>query len=203
MILPEALRIPIPGGGRPARIIGVRDGHFATSHLIEQPPVSNGFAVADLERDIIKLVVCNRYAPAQPAVALVKGFGLKRGAIASSVSHDSHHIIAAGVTDEALAAAINEVVMRKGGLAVADNNRKVLASLALPLAGLMSVEPAETVARAYSDCDALAKILGTRLTSPFMTLSILAQPLSPHLKLTDKGLFDGDTLQHTSLFVPE
>ena len=203
VLQPEALRLPIPGGGRPAHIIGVHDGQLVTGHLVEQPPVSNGLAVADTERDIIKLVVCNRYAPAKPAVALVKGFGLKRGAIASSVSHDSHHIIAAGVTDEALAAAINEVVMRKGGLAVADNNRKVLASLALPLAGLMSVEPAETVARAYSDCDALAKILGTRLTSPFMTLSILAQPLSPHLKLTDKGLFDGDTLQHTSLFVPE
>ena len=200
VLQPEALRIPI-SGGRAARIIGVHDGQLVTGHLVEQPPVFNGFAAADTERDILKLVVCNRYAPAKPAVALVKGFGLKRGAIASSVSHDSHHVIAAGVTDEALAAAINEVVMRKGGLAVADNNRKVLASLALPLAGLMSVEPAEIVARAYSDCDALAKILGTRLTSPFMTLSFLALPVIPELKLTDKGLFDGKTFQHVLLFV--
>jgi len=202
VLQPETLRIPAPAG-RPARIIGVRDGQLATSHLVDKPAVSNGFAVADTERDIIKLVVYNRYVPAQPAVALVKGFGLTRGAIASSVAHDSHHIIAVGVTDEALAAAINEVVMRKGGLAVADNNRKVLTSLALPLAGLMSVEPAEQVARAYSDCDALAKILGTRLTSPFMALSFLALPVIPDLKLTDKGLFDGKAFQHVPLFLAE
>ena len=197
---PEALRVPI-SGGRAARIIDVRDGQLVTGHLVEQPPVFNGFAAADTERDILKLVVCNRYAPAKPAVALVKGFGLKRGALASSVAHDSHHIIAVGVTDEALASAINEVVLRRGGLAVADNNRKILTSLPLPLAGLMSVEPAETVARAYADCDALAKILGTRLTSPFMTLSFLALPVIPDLKLTDKGLFDGKTFQHVPLFV--
>ena len=200
MLQPEALRIPCPGG-RPARIIGVRDGQLVTSHLVENPASSNGLAVADVERDIVKLVVYNRYTPSKPAVALVKGFGLKRGAIASSVAHDSHHIIAAGVTDEALAAAINEVVLHKGGLAVADNNRKVLTSLALPLAGLMSVEPAEEVARAYAACDALAKILGTCLTSPFMTLSFLALPVIPELKLTDKGLFDGKTFQHVPLFI--
>jgi adenine deaminase len=136
-------------------------------------------------------------------VALVKGFGLKRGALASSVAHDAHHIIAVGTTDEALAAAINEVVLYRGGLAVADNNRKVLKALPLPLAGLISAEPAETVARAYSDCTALAKILGTCLTSPFMTLSFLAKPSSPSLTLTDQGLFDGDALRHIPLFAAE
>jgi adenine deaminase len=200
MIQPSALRVPVPGG-QPIRIIGVRDGQLITDHLTEMASVSNGFAVTDASRDIIKLVVCNRYAPAQPAVAFVKGFGLTRGAIASSVAHDSHHIIAVGATDEALVAAINEVVLNKGGLAVADNNRKILTALPLPLAGLMSIEPAEVVARAYSDCDRLAKILGSNLTAPFMTLSFLALPVIPNLKLTDKGLFDGKTFQHVPLFV--
>ena len=200
MLQPEDLRVPFQGG-HPCRIIVVRDGQLLTGHLVENVTSADGFAVAAPDRDLVKLVVYNRYAPSKPAVAFVKGFGLKRGAIASSVAHDSHHMIAAGVTDEALAAAINEVVLNKGGLAVADNNRKILTSLPLPLAGLMSLEPAETVARAYADCDALAKILGTRLTAPFMTLSFLALPVIPELKLTDKGLFDGKTFQHVALFV--
>ncbi len=196
----EALRIPAQAG-KQVRAIGVRDGQLITGHLLEQPTVRDGFVVADPDRDLIKLVVYNRYTPAPPAIALVKGFGLRRGAIASSVAHDSHHIIAAGATDEALVAAINEVIMRQGGLAVADNNRKILTSLALPLAGLISTEPAEVVARIYSDCDRLAKILGSALTAPFMTLSFLALPVIPSLKLTDKGLFDGETFQHVPLFV--
>ena len=200
IIHPADLRIPA-SGGVPARIIGVRDGQLITDNLVDMAPVFNGSAVSDTSRDILKLVVCNRYAPAKPAVAFVKGFGLKRGAIASSVAHDSHHIIAVGVTDEALTAAINEVILRKGGLAVADNNRKILTALPLPLAGLMSIEPAEVVARAYSDCDRLAKIMGSHLTAPFMTLSFLALPVIPNLKLTDKGLFDGKTFQHVPMFV--
>ncbi len=200
LLQPADLSVPAPAGCA-VRVIGVRDGQLVTGHLTEQPTVRNGCVVADPGRDLIKLVVYNRYAPARPAVALVRGFGLTRGAIASSVAHDSHHIIAAGVTDEALAAAINEVILRKGGLAVADNNRKILSAFPLALAGLMSTEPAETVARAYSDCDALAKILGTKLTAPFMTLSSLSLPVVPHLKLTDKGLFDSDTYQHVPLFI--
>lgn len=199
LLQPEALRITA-SAGRAAHVIGVHDGQLVSTHLVEQPAVVNGFAVADTERDIVKLVVYNRYGGVSPAVALVKGFGLKRGALASSVAHDAHHIIAVGTTDDALAAAINEVVLCRGGLAVADNNRKVLKVLPLPLAGLISTEPAEAVARAYSDCNAIAKILGTRLTSPFMTLSFLAQPGAPNLSLTDKGLFDGETLQQIPLF---
>jgi adenine deaminase len=202
LIRPDALRVPAPAG-RALRVIGVRDGQLVTESVLERPAVRDGFAVPDTGRDLIKLVVCNRYAAAPPALAFVKGFGLTRGAIASSVAHDSHHIVAAGATDEALAAAINEVVMRRGGLAVADNNRKILMSLPLPLAGLISAEPAEIVARAYSDCNALAKILGAKLAAPFMTLSFLSQSVIPHLKLTDKGLFDCDALQHVPLFVED
>ena len=194
-----------PGEGQGQRrqhfAVVVGDGQLVTDHLIEPIEPRDGALAADPARDIIKLVVVNRYAPARPAVALVKGFGLTRGAIASSVAHDSHHVIGVGATDEAVTAAVNEVIMRKGGLAVTDNNRKVLASLPLPLAGLMSIEPPETVARGYSDCDRLAKILGSRLTAPFMTLSFLALPVIPRLKLTDKGLFDGDTFQHVPLFL--
>jgi adenine deaminase len=195
----EAFRIPAQGNRR-IRVIGVNDGQLITDHLVETPTVNGGCVVADPARGIAKLAVCNRYAPAPPAVALVRGFGLRRGALAASVAHDSHHLIAIGASDDALAAALNEVVHHKGGLAVADSNRKVLISLPLPLAGLMSTEPAETVAHAYSDCDRLAKILGARLASPFMALSFLALPVIPSLKLTDKGLFDGETLRHVPLF---
>lgn len=195
----DMLRIPAHVNSR-VRVIGVHDGQLVTDHLTETASVVNGLAVADPERGITKLVVYNRYTPAPPAVAFVKGFGLKRGAIASSVAHDSHHIIAAGATDEALAAAINEIVARKGGLAVADDNRKILTALPLPLAGLISPEPAETVARVYADCDRLAKILGSHLSAPFMTLSFLALSVIPSLKLTDKGLFDGVTFRHVPLF---
>jgi adenine deaminase len=196
----DAFRIPAQVGRR-IRMIGVRDGQLTTAHLTGMPTVNGGFAEADPARDIAKLAVCNRYTPAPPAVALVKGFGLRRGALAASIAHDSHHLIAIGATDGALAAAVNEVIHHKGGIAVADDNRKILTSLPLPLAGLISTEPAESVARAYSDCDRLAKILGARLAAPFMTLSFLALPVIPSLKLTDKGLFDGETFRHVPLFV--
>jgi len=195
----EALRVPAQPGRR-ARVIGVRDGELITAHLFETPSVSQGAVVADPERDLAKLVVCNRYAPAAPAVGFVKGFGLRRGALATSVAHDSHHIIAVGASDDALAAAINEVVHHRGGLSVADSNRKILTSLPLPLAGLISTEPAEQVAKAYSDCDRLAKILGSPLSAPFMTLSFLALSVIPSLKLTDKGLFDGEAFRCVPLF---
>lgn len=189
--------------GRNVRVIGVTDGQLVTTNLTATPTVKNGFVEASPDDDIVKLVVCNRYAPARPAVALVKGFGLKRGALASSVAHDAHHIIAIGTTDNAIAAAINEVIHHKGGLAIADNNRKILTSLPLPLAGLISAEPAETVAHAYSDCDRLAKILGSCLTAPFMTLSFLALSVIPSLRLTDKGLFDSAALLHIPLFADD
>ncbi len=195
----DALRIPAEGRNS-VRVIGVHDGILLTDHLTLQPALSKGEVISDTSRDIIKLVIYNRYKPAPPAVALVQGFGLKRGAIASSVAHDSHHIIAAGVTDKALASAINAVVNSKGGLVVADEDGQVLARLPLPLAGLISPEPAETVARGYAECDCRAKELGTKLAAPFMTLSFMALPVIPSLKLTDKGLFDGVIFRHVPLF---
>lgn len=201
-ITADALRIPAQPGRR-VRVIGVRDGELITAHLFETPSESQGAVTADPERDLAKLVVCNRYAPAAPAVGFVKGFGLRRGALATSVAHDSHHVLAIGASDDALTAAINEVVHHRGGLAVADSNRKILTSLPLPLAGLISTEPAERVAKAYSDCDRLAKILGSPLSAPFMTLSFLALSVIPSLKLTDKGLFDGEAFRFVPLFEEE
>ncbi|MFO7936343.1 MAG: adenine deaminase [Kiritimatiellia bacterium] len=193
-----------PGDNAECRIkvMQIHDGSLITDSIEADAVIEDGVITADPENDIIKLVVYNRYQKhSQPAVAFVKGFGLRRGAIASSVAHDSHNIIAAGSSDTAITTAVNEVVLNKGGLAVASDNAKTIATLPLPLAGLISPEPAEMVARKYSDCDRLAKILGSPLKAPFMTLSFLALPVIPELKLTDKGLFDVGKFRHTGLFV--
>lgn len=185
------------------KVIQADDGSLFTSKLTVTPKTENGFVVSDIENDIIKIVVYNRYHPSKPAVAFINGFGIQRGAIASSVAHDSHNIIAVGASDIAIITAINEVIMHKGGLAVTSGNAKVITVLPLPLAGLISPEPIEVVAQQYSDCDRLAKILGCPLRAPFMTLSFMALPVIPELKLTDKGLFDVKSFSHTGLFVKE
>lgn len=175
---------------REIRIIGAEDGLLVTKTLHDSPLLSEGEVVADAERDILKIAVVNRYRPEPPAVGFIRGFGLKRGAIASSVSHDSHNIICVGSTDRAMVSAINRVIFDKGGLAVADSGGNVAASLPLPVAGLMSDKSAEYVACRYQDCDRLAKMMGSRLSAPFMTLSFMALPVIPELKMTDKGMFD-------------
>jgi adenine deaminase len=146
--------------------------------------------VADVENDILKITVVNRYQEAPPAVAFVKNFGLKEGAIASSVAHDSHNLIAVGTDDESISRAINRLIEARGGLAaVAGSEEKILS---LPIAGLMSGEDGYEVARRYEALDKMAKKMGSRLKSPFMTLSFMALLVIPSLKLSDKGLFDGD-----------
>jgi adenine deaminase len=201
-VAPADFRVPAPAGrGGEARVIGVQDGMILTRRCSEEPLCVNGEVVSDTGRDILKIAVVNRYrAGVPPAVGLVNGFGLVRGAIASSVSHDSHNIIAVGATDAALAAAVNAVILRRGGLAVADDNSRVAASLPLPIAGLMSDRPAVEVASRYEDCDTLAKMLGSQLSAPFMTLSFLALPVIPELRITDKGLFDGKAFRQVPLF---
>ena len=148
------------------------------------------------------MVLLNRYdRKAKPVVGFVNGFGLRRGAIASSVSHDSHFVIAVGVTDNALTTAINEVVLRQGALAVADDSRKVIASLPLPVAGLISDLPPPRVAQGYEDCDNLAKLFGSTLAAPFMLLSFLALPVIPELRITEKGIFDCMQAKHLPLIL--
>ena len=136
------------------------------------------------------MVVYNRYHQASPKMAFIKNFGFKKGAIASTVAHDSHNIIAVGVDDKSIVEAINAVIKEKGGISCTDRNH--LEVLGLPIAGLMSKDDPYKVAASYSNIDSMAKSLGSSLGSPFMTLSFMALLVIPHLKLSDKGLFDGD-----------
>lgn len=185
------LSVPAVRGMKAIRVIGVRDGVLLTQTLSERPPVADGEIVGDTARDILKIVVLDRYRrEAKPAVAFVKGFGLKRGALASSVCHDAHNLIAVGTNDEAITAALNQVIWMKGGLAVADSNRKIITSLPLPFGGLMSNERPSVVARRHRDCDRLANMFGSPLNAPFTTLSFMALPVIPDLKMTSHGLFD-------------
>jgi len=157
---------------------------------------NSGFYESDIENDILKMVVVNRYHNAPVAKAFVKNFGFKEGAIASSVAHDSHNIIAVGVDDESICEAVNLIIQAKGGVSVADAaNRIINKILTLPVAGLMSNEDGYKVAEGYADIDIAAKKLGSKLSAPFMTLSFMALLVIPHLKLSDKGLFDGDTFK--------
>jgi len=171
-------------------VIEALDGQLITNKLECSPKIHAGYIVSDTERDILKMVVVNRYHPAPVAKAFIKNIGLQQGAIASSVAHDSHNIVAVGADDESLCRAINLVIEQKGGVScVSDNSEMVLA---LPVAGLMSHEDGYKVAEAYTTIDAMAKSLGSSLAAPFMTLSFMALLVIPHLKLSDKGLFDGD-----------
>ena len=177
------------------RVIECFDGQLITARVDVPATVENGLVVPDLADDILKLAVINRYQPhAAPALAFIRGFGLKHGALASSVGHDSHNITAVGCDDESLARAVNLVIAAKGGLAaVGADGQEIL--LPLPVAGLMSDQPGPAVAAAYAAVDALAKQMGSPLGAPFMTLSFMALLVIPSLKLSDKGLFDGQLFE--------
>ena len=184
--------------GKAIKVIECIDGQLVTKTRIETPKVEAGNLVSDTERDILKLVVVNRYAQARPAVAFIKNVGLKRGAIASSVAHDSHNIIATGTSDAEIAAAINLVIANKGGIVAYSKEETVV--LPLPVAGLMSTDEGHRVAENYQKADALAHRFGSKLGTPFMTLAFMALPVIPELKLSDKGLFDVCKFAFTSLF---
>lgn len=171
-------------------VIEAIDGQLITYYLWEDPTIIDGKIISDTNKDILKIVVYNRYHQAAPKMAFIKNFRFKHGAIASTVAHDSHNIIAVGVNDQEIVQAINAVILEKGGIScVKEQELKVLG---LPVAGLMSKDDPYRVAEAYSTIDAMAKSLGSKLGSPFMTLSFMALLVIPHLKLSDKGLFDGD-----------
>ena len=177
-------------GRRPLRLnlIQALNGQLITRHLPATPRIVAGEVVADPKRDILKIAVINRYAPQAPvAAAFVRGFGLKAGAIASSVAHDSHNVVAVGADDASLCAAINLVIKARGGISVVGRGQRAL--LPLPIAGLMSDQDGRTVARRYTALDAAAKRLGSKLDAPFMTLSFMALLVIPDLKLSDRGLF--------------
>ncbi len=173
-------------------VIEALDGQLITNKLtLSAASLGNNVVLPSTNHDILKMVVVNRYHQAPIAKAWIKNFGLKEGAIASSVAHDSHNIIAIGCTDEDICDAVNLVIGHRGGIScVGSNKTKVLP---LPIAGLMSAKDGYEVAQAYTRIDAMAKTLGSTLSAPFMTLSFMALLVIPHLKLSDKGLFDGDT----------
>ena len=174
-------------------VIEALEGQLITNRLLEKPLEEKGLAVSDTKRDLLKMAVVNRYADQPPALAFIRNFGLKHGAIASSVAHDSHNIVAVGVDDTSLCAAINLVIGQKGGISCVGPNESQV--LPLPVGGLMSADDGYRVAERYTAIDALAKKLGSPLHAPFMTLSFMALLVIPHLKLSDKGLFDGDAFQ--------
>lgn len=174
-------------------VIGALDGQLITNKLEEKGKIENGLWVSDTSTDILKVVVVNRYKDAPVAKAFIKNFGLKQGALASSVAHDSHNIVAVGVDDESMCKAINMIIEHKGGVSCVKDNLELI--VPLPVAGLMSNEDGYHVAQQYSLIDKAAKDAGSTLASPFMTLSFMALLVIPHLKLSDKGLFDGDKFE--------
>ena len=182
--------MPAPSG-RLLNVIEATDGQLVTGRLLLEPTVSGGLAVPDPARDLLKLAVVNRYRDAPPALAFVRGFGLERGAMATSVAHDSHNIVAVGASDEELCAAVNALVESRGGLAAVSGAQREV--LPLPVAGLMSTDDGPTVAHRVLRLERFARELGCPLGAPFMTLSFMALLVIPHLKLSDRGLFDGDT----------
>jgi adenine deaminase len=190
--------LEIPAQGDEMLVMKALEGQLITEHMRMAPTVMDGFAVSDPERDLIKIVVLNRYQPSAPAVGFVTNTGLKRGALASSVAHDSHNIVAIGADDESLSEAINMIISAQGGISLCTNGRKEI--LPLPVAGIMTGEDGFKVAGRYEHIDALAKDLGITLSAPYMTLSFMALLVIPELKLSDKGLFDGLSFSFTPLF---
>ncbi len=189
----------VPAKTSRIQVIEAIDGLLITRRFESHPLVKDGFAISDPQRDILKIAVVNRYANAAPSIGFIKNFGLKRGAIASSVAHDSHNIIAVGATDEALCKAVNSVIATKGGLAAVDDHFEE--SLPLPIAGLMSDREGHWTAEQLLKLEKTAKSLGSTLSSPFMTLSFMALLVIPSLKMSDKGLFDVDRFAFTDLFI--
>ncbi|HOZ85038.1 MAG TPA: adenine deaminase [Niabella sp.] len=181
-------------------VIEAMDGQLITNHLKCSPNVMNGFMESDVERDILKIAVVNRYQEATVAVGFIKNFGLRQGAIASSVAHDSHNIVVVGVDDESICKAVNLIISANGGVCCvsgksSSQSQEVEGLLALPVAGIMTNLDGYETAEKYIALDAMAKEFGCTLQSPFMTLSFMALLVIPALKMSDKGLFDGDKFE--------
>lgn len=180
------------------KVIQAVDDQLITKSILKKPLVKQNNVISDTENDVLKLVVLNRYKSAKPSLGFISGFGFKNGAIASSVAHDSHNIIAVGSTDNELLEAINLVIKNTGGVSwVCDKEQMVLP---LPVAGIMSNRDGFKVSKTYAEIDKKAKSLGGKLKAPFMTLSFMALLVIPELKLSDKGLFDGNQFAFTELF---
>ncbi|MCF6237413.1 MAG: adenine deaminase [Candidatus Marinimicrobia bacterium] len=198
--LQTALNFRLKARGASVPVIEVIDGQLVTKKYTWIPTRDeSGSLPIDLDQDILKIAVLNRYSISQPAVAFIKNFGLKEGAIASSVAHDSHNIVAVGTSDEALADVMNLVIENQGGIAAVTKSEAHI--LPLPVAGIMSDGDAFEVGKAYGRMDELAKQMGSKLTAPYMTLSFMALLVIPDIKLSDQGLFDGEKFEFMDVFV--
>ena len=181
------------------KVIEAYNGELVTGTSIENSTIINGNLISNTEIDVLKIAVVNRYNDQKPAIGFIKNFGLKEGAIASSVGHDSHNIVVVGVTDEDLCKAVNMLVEYKGGICALSSVKQMI--LPLPIAGIMSDQEGRIVADKYAQIDTFSKELGSTLEAPFMTLSFMALLVIPSLKLSDKGLFDVQNFSFTSLEV--
>lgn len=179
------------------RVIEALEGQLVTNEIIAESLLQDGNLVSNVDKDILKMTVVNRYQNQKPSIAFIKNFGLKEGAIASSVGHDSHNIIAVGVSDEAICKAVNLIIENKGGICAISNSEEKIVSL--PVAGIMSDQDGKTIGNSYAELDKMAKQLGSTLHAPYMTLSFMALLVIPSLKLSDKGLFNGTSFKFTSL----
>ncbi|BDC97856.1 adenine deaminase [Persicobacter psychrovividus] len=187
----------IPASAKKINVIECLEGELITNALTMEAKIEDGQYVSDTERDVLKMVVVNRYKKAPVAKAFIKNFGLKKGAIASSVAHDSHNIIAVGTDDESLCRAVNIIIESRGGVCAFDGEDQTV--LPLPVAGLMTNINGYEAAQRYMAVDKMVKAMGGTLNAPFMTLSFMALLVIPSLKLSDKGLFDGDQFCFTDL----
>ncbi|AQS93905.1 adenine deaminase [Polaribacter sp. BM10] len=180
-------------------VIEALDGELVTNKIESESLIENGNLISNTNTDVLKMTVVNRYKNDVPAIAFIKNFGIKEGAIASSVGHDSHNIIAVGVTDEAITKAVNLIIDNKGGICAVTATKEEIVSL--PVAGIMSDKSAEEIGKSYAALDAMAKDMGSKLRAPYMSLSFMALLVIPALKLSDKGLFDGTSFKFTSVEV--
>ena len=180
------------------KVIKAFDGDLVTEKILETPTLHEGKVVSDTGKDILKITVINRYKPSKPAVGFITGFGFNKGAMASTVAHDSHNLICIGTSDEDMVRVINSLVDNNGGIAVTDGLN--LDVLPLPVAGLMGNTDGYEVAAKYEAINHKARALGGSLQAPFMTLSFMALLVIPELKLSDQGLFDGTKFAFTTLF---
>ena len=195
----EVSDFKIESTAKQIRVIEALEGQLVTNELIEDALIENGNLVSNTEKDILKMVVVNRYQNQNPAIGFIKNFGLKEGAIASSVGHDSHNIIAVGVSDEDICRAVNLIIENKGGICAISNLEEKIVSL--PVAGIMSDKDGATIGKQYAELDKMAKRLGSKLNAPYMTLSFMALLVIPSLKLSDKGLFNGSEFKFTTIEV--
>jgi adenine deaminase len=194
-------QLKVPARSNKIKVIEIVDGKLYTRELVKSATVKDGEIISDINNDILKIIVYNRYSKSIPAISFIKGFNLKKGAIASTIAHDSHNIIAVGIRDEDIAAAINRLIDIKGGILLTDGEK--FEEIQLNIAGLLTSKNGIKVAKEYREMNNKVRLMGSTLRSPFMTMSFMALLVIPELKLSDRGLFDVRKFNFTDLYYRE